>query len=302
MSTAATNPAREPLPTPAPAGPFRRGRSAAAVAVLLAAALVAWIVTLQRMRGMDAGPGTDPGGFGWYLGIWVTMMAAMMLPSEARAVAIFARLRGDAQTAVFVLGYLLAWTVCGIAAYVAYRGARAAEPSFLAWDEEGPWVAGGALAAAGLYQLTPLKSACLRHCRSPLHFLLRGSPGALGALRTGGEHGAVCIGCCGGLMLALFALGIMSLTWMGALAIAIAVEKVLPGGATFARALAVALVALGIWVALAPASVPGLTQPGGMQMGMQTGKAMDDGMPLDAAGGGSSSKDPNTSMDMDMAP
>ena len=271
----------------------RGGGGGAPVALLLAAALVAWIVTLQRMRGMDAGPGTDLGGLGWYLGIWVTMMAAMMLPSEARAVAIFARLCGGAQTAVFVLGYLLAWTVCGVAAYAAYRGIRSAEPSSLAWDEQGPWVAGGAIAAAGLYQLTPLKSACLRHCRSPLHFLLRGSPGTLGALRTGCEHGAICIGCCVGLMLALFALGVMSLAWMGALAAAIAIEKVLPGGPPFARVFAAALVAFGIWVALAPASAPGLTQPGQMQM--QTRGQMDTGMPIGDAGSG---MDMSTSMEM----
>ena len=263
--------------------------------LVLAGALAAWIVTLQRMRGMDAGPGTDLGALGWFIGLWVTMMAAMMLPSEAPAILVFTRTRGSAQACAFVAGYLLAWAACGLVAYAAYRGIHSSAPAFLAWDEQGPWVAGGALAAAGLYQLTPLKNACLRHCRSPLHFLLRGAPGALGALRMGGEHGAVCVGCCGGLMLALFALGVMSLTWMGALAIAIAVEKVLPGGTAVARALAAALVALGIWVALAPASVPGLTQPGGMQMGMQTGKPMDDGRPLDAAG---SDRDPHESMDM----
>ena len=90
---------------------------------------------------------------------------------------------------MFVLGYLLAWTAYGLAAYAVYRAIRASAPSFLAWDERGPWVAGGALVAAGLYQLTPLKSACLRHCRSPLHFLLHGRPGRLGAVRMGIEHG-----------------------------------------------------------------------------------------------------------------
>jgi predicted metal-binding membrane protein len=251
------------------AGRFGPHGAAAPVAALLAASLIAWIVTFQRMRGMDAGPGTDLGTFGWYLGIWVTMTAAMMLPSEAVTVALFARMRGEAQTAAFVLGYLLAWALCGLGAYAVYRGIRAASPSFLEWDEQGPWVAGGALAVAGLYQLTPLKTACLRHCRSPLHFLLRKPSGALGALRLGTEHGAICVGCCGGLMLALFALGVMSLAWMGAVAVAILIEKVLPLGAAFAHVLAVALVALGIWVAVAPGSVPGLTQPGGMQMPMQ---------------------------------
>jgi predicted metal-binding membrane protein len=238
------------------------------VASLLGVALVAWIVTVQRMRGMDAGPGTDLGTLGWYLGIWVTMMAAMMLPSAAPAVLMFARARERSQTWAFVVGYLLAWAGCGLAAYAVYRGIRAEAPSFLAWDQHGPWVAGGALAVAGLYQLTPLKSACLRHCRSPLHFLLRGRPGSLGALWMGIEHGSICIGCCIGLMLALFALGVMSLFWMAVVAVAILIEKALPGGEAFARLLAIVLVALGIWVAASPGSVPGLTQPSNAPMGM----------------------------------
>ena len=268
-----------PLPRPAPAALAPRvsaGGRAALLAALLAVALVAWIATLQRMRGMDAGPGTDLGALGWYLGVWVTMMAAMMLPSEAASVAIFARLRGGAQTAWFVAGYLVAWTVYGLVAYGVYRGIRSAAPSFLAWHEQGPWVAGGALAAAGVYQLTPLKTACLRHCRSPLQFLLRGRPGVRGALRMGVEHGGVCVGCCAGLMLALFALGVMSLVWMGIAAVAILIEKVLPGGPAFARLLALALVALGIWMALSPGSVPGLTQPGAAHMPMSA--QMDMGM------------------------
>ena len=245
-----------------------RGREALA-ASLLAAALAAWIVSVDRMRGMDAGPGTDLGALGWYVGIWVTMMAAMMLPSAAPTVVLFSRSRGGAQTWVFVGGYLVAWTAYGLAAYGVYRGIRAAAPSFLAWDERGPWVAGAALAAAGLYQLTPLKRACLRHCRSPLHFLLHARPGWRGAARMGVEHGGFCIGCCTGLMLALFALGVMSLFWMAVVAGAILVEKALPRGEAFARLLALVLVAAGIWVAAAPASVPGLTQPSPMRMQMQ---------------------------------
>jgi len=223
-------------------------------------------VTVQRMRGMDNGPGTDLGALGWYVGIWVTMMAAMMLPSAAPTVLMFARVRRGAPTWVFVLGYLVAWTGYGLAAYAVYRGIRASAPSFLAWDDRGPWVAGGALAAAGLYQLTPLKAACLRHCRSPLHFLVHGRPGRLGAVRMGIEHGGYCVGCCTGLMLALFALGVMSLFWMGVVAAAILVEKALPGGEAVARVLAVVLVARGIWVAASPGSVPGLKQPTQMQM------------------------------------
>ena len=242
-----------------------RGRTTL-VALLLGVALVAWIVSLQRMRGMDTGPGTDLGTLGWYIGVWVTMMAAMMLPSAMPTVLMFSRARGDAQTIAFVVGYLAAWTGYGLAAYAIYRGSKAAAPSFLAWDQQGPWVAGGALAVAGLYQLTPLKTACLRHCRSPLHFLLRGRAGPLGALWMGVEHGGICVGCCIGLMLALFALGVMSLFWMAVVAAAILIEKALPGGEALTRMLAVLLVALGIWVATSPSNVPGLTQPTQTQM------------------------------------
>jgi predicted metal-binding membrane protein len=123
-------------------------------------------------------------------------------------------------------------------------------------------VAGAALAAAGLYELTPLKAVCLRHCRSPMHFLLGGwRLGFGGAIRMGVEHGAYCVGCCWGLMVILFTLGVMSLFWMGVVAALIFAQKVLPYGDRLTQVSAFAFVALGIWVAAAPGSVPGLTQP-----------------------------------------
>jgi predicted metal-binding membrane protein len=192
-----------------------------------------------------------------------------MLPSAAPTVLMFSNLRRGSHASAFVVGYLLAWTGYGLAAYVVYHGVREAAPSFVAWDDRGPWVAGGALAAAGIYQLTPLKAACLRHCRSPLHFLLKSRHGALGAVQTGFAHGGYCVGCCLGLMLSLFALGVMSVFWMAVVAAVILVEKALPGGDAFARLLAVVLVALGIWVAASPASVPGLKEPTHVQMVMQ---------------------------------
>jgi len=178
-------------------------RRSALAAALLASALTAWIVSVQQMRGMEAGPGADLGAFGRFIMIWVTMMAAMMLPSAAPAVLMFSGLRRGAPAGAFVAGYLLAWTTVGLAAYAAFRGLRELAPSFAAWEERGPWLAGSALVAAGLYQLTPLKTACLRHCRAPVGFLLRSRPGRTGAVRTGFGHGAYCIGCCAGLMLAL---------------------------------------------------------------------------------------------------
>ena len=120
------------------------------------------------------------------------------------------------------------------------------------------------MAVAGLYELTPLKQACLRHCRTPLHFLLHGwRRGWAGAVRMGAEHGAFCMGCCWALMLALFALGLMSLFWMAALAGVIFLEKIAPGGERLTKVVANAFVALGIWVAAAPDTVPGLTEPQG---------------------------------------
>lgn len=238
---------------------------------LLAASLVAWIVTVQRMRGMDAGPGTDLGGFGWFLGIWVTMMAAMMLPSAAPTVLLFARVssgrasRGQSElvpTWLFVAGYLAVWTGVGLCAYGLYRAFVSAGTGWLAWHRAGPYVTGVVLVAAGIYQLTPLKDVCLRHCRSPLHFLLHGwRSGRTGAVRMGAEHGAYCLGCCWGLMLALFALGVMSLFWMAVVGAVILVEKLAPAGQRLSRLVGVALVALGVWIAAAPGSVPGLVQP-----------------------------------------
>jgi predicted metal-binding membrane protein len=247
-------------------------RPVAVSGALLGGALVAWIVIYQRMHGMDAGPGTDLGGLGWYLGVWVTMMAAMMLPSVAPMVLVFSRVNRErprrdsadaAPTWVFVAGYLLAWTVYGLVAYVLYRAAKDVAPGFLGWDRGGRYVAGGALVFAGLYELTPLKEVCLRHCRGPLHFVLGGwRDGKAGALRMGLEHGLYCVGCCWGLMVALFALGVMSLIWMAVIATVIFVQKVLPSGDRLAPFFASAFVALGIWVTISPGSVPGLHVPG----------------------------------------
>jgi predicted metal-binding membrane protein len=257
--------------------------------LLLGAALVAWIVTVERMRGMDGGPGTDLGGLGWFTGIWVTMMAAMMLPSVAPTVLTYSRIarhrtatggRPLAAPWIFVAGYLLVWTVYGLAAYGLYRIVDAIGGGFLDWDRGGPWVAGLALVGAGLYQLTPLKEVCLRHCRTPLHFVLHGfREGRLGALIMGVEHGGYCVGCCWGLMVALFALGVMSLTWTAVVAAVIFLEKVTRLGARFSRIVAFALIVVGVWVVVAPDSVPGLTDPSkapAMKMGGMDKPAMKD--------------------------
>jgi predicted metal-binding membrane protein len=235
-----------------------RGRTAV---LLLGAAAVAWAVTVERMHGMDEGPGTNLGGLGWYLGIWVTMTAAMMLPSVLPQVV---RLARRVAPLLFTAGYLAVWTAFGLAAYGVFRLVTSFDTDWLAWDRAGPYVAGGLILAAGAYELTPLKQRSLRRCRGPQH-----SGQAFG---SGVAHGLDCVGCSGGLMVVLFALGVMSLFWMAVVAAAIFAEKVLPQGFRLSRPVAVALVVLGIWVATSPASVPALTEPGGspaMEMEMQ---------------------------------
>jgi predicted metal-binding membrane protein len=223
--------------------------------VLIAGAIAAWAVTVERMRGMDAGPGTDLGGLGWFLGIWVTMTAAMMLPSAAPAARHAARLARRVPTLLFTAGYLAVWTGYGLLAYGVFQLVTSLDLGWLAWDRRGPYVAGSVIVAAGLYELTPLKRLSLRRCRSDPH----GGK----AFRSGLVHGLDCVGCSGGLMAVLFVLGAMSLFWMAVVAVAIFAEKVLPRGPRLASLFSVALVALGIWVAVSPASVPGLTEPGG---------------------------------------
>jgi len=223
-------------------------------ALLVAGAVAAWAVTVERMRGMDAGPGTDLGGLGWYLGIWVTMTAAMMLPTTAPAAGRVAGLARRLPTALFVAGYLAVWTAYGLVAYALFRLVTSFDTGWLAWGGNGPYVVGAVIVAAGLYELTPLKRRSLRRCRFARH--------PRNAVRSGLAHGLDCVGSSGGLMAVLFVLGVMSLFWMAVVAVAIFAEKVLPFGARLAPPLATALVALGIWVGVSPGSVPGLTQPG----------------------------------------
>jgi predicted metal-binding membrane protein len=166
------------------------------------------------------------------------------------------------STAIFVAGYLLTWAAAGLLAYALFRIGQSLDLGFLAWDSGGPYVAGGVILAAGIYQLTPLKDVCLRHCRSPLTFvLMHWRSGRTGALLMGVEHGGWCVGCCWGLMAALFALGVMSIGWMVLIAALIALEKLLPWKAVANRSVAVVLVVLGLAVAFAPEKVPGLTLP-----------------------------------------
>jgi predicted metal-binding membrane protein len=243
---------------------------------LLGLAVLAWLLTRERMLGMDAGPGTDPGTLGFYVVSWVVMMSAMMFPSIVPMVLAFdfvhrrQRDRGTvervASSWVFVAGYLLTWTAFGLLAYGLYVGVRSLSIPALSWHRGGPYFAGGVLLAAAIYQLTPTKDACLRRCRSALDFVLtHWRDGPAGALRMGVIHGAWCVGCCWGLMVALFALGVMSLTWMVAIAGLIAIEKLLPRKELANHLVATTLIVLALGVSLAPRHVPGLTLPDSSQ-------------------------------------
>jgi predicted metal-binding membrane protein len=235
------------------------------VASLFTLAALAWWSTVDRMRGMDAGPGTDLGTLGWFLGVWVVMMAAMMLPSVWPTVALYSRMtRGRSPVAplVFTSGYFLVWAGAGVLAFgLADAGGRLMG-DVLAWDRAGRWLAGGILVLAAVYELTPLKNVCLGKCRSPLGFLL-GSwrDGMRGALSMGTRHGAWCLGCCWALMASLFALGVMSIAWMAFVAALIAAEKTLPWGRAVTYGTAAILLALGVLLLVAPDAIPGLTIP-----------------------------------------
>jgi predicted metal-binding membrane protein len=244
------------------------------VALLLALAAAAWWLTAKRMAGMDAGPGTDLGTLGWFLGVWVVMMAAMMFPSLAPTTGLYARMtrrRGVSRPLLFAGGYLAVWGAAGLVAYAVFRLGRASLGGDLAWGAGGRWVAGGVLAVAAIYELTPLKDVCLGKCRSPLGFLLgTWRDGKRGALEMGSRHAAWCLGCCWALMAGLFVLGVMSLTWMALIAALIAVEKMVPWRRVATWATAGVLIVLAVAVVATPGNVPGLVVPGGASHGMQS--------------------------------
>jgi predicted metal-binding membrane protein len=245
----------------------RAGRSEGRLVVaMLALTAAAWALTAERMAGMDAGPASELGDVAWFTVTWLLMMAAMMLPAlTPMAVAYSRRAGSPAATAAFSAGYLAAWLAAGFVAYAAIETVRAFELDFLSWDEAGRFVAAAVIAGAGVYQLSKPKRAFLRRCceRSAFvdeHF----RPGAPGALRMGVEHGGYCVGSSWALMSALFALGVMSLTWMALVAVVIAAERMLPRATRTAVVLVFAM--LGIGVALVPGRMPGLTVPGTKSM------------------------------------
>jgi predicted metal-binding membrane protein len=209
--------------------------SAAALAGTLALAAACWVIAVRRMAGMDMGTATRLGSFGGFIAVWVVMMAAMMLPGAAPAVLKRARASSGLRTVpLFIGSYLAVWAVAGTAVYALYR-------------PHGTVAAGVVVIAAGAYEFTPFKRTFRRRCRE--------SGGA------GLAFGLCCAGSSIGLMATLVALGVMSVTWMSVIAVLVVGQKLLPSEAAVDVPVALAIVGLGIWIILAPASVPGLMPP-----------------------------------------
>jgi predicted metal-binding membrane protein len=205
----------------------------AALTTTLGLAAASWVVAVRRMTGMDMGVATRLGSFAFFVALWVSMMAAMMLPGAAPAVVRRAHDSGRVRAVpLFVGSYLAVWTLVGIAVYALYR-------------PHGSSAAGALAIAAGVYEFTPLKQHFRRRCRE--------------SVRSGFEFGLYCVGSSIGLMLMLVALSVMSVTWMSVIAVLVLAQKLLPAKTAIDVPLALAIVGLGILIVIAPSSVPGLT-------------------------------------------
>lgn len=207
----------------------------AALTATLGLAAASWVVAVWQMNGMDMGVATRLGSFAFFVGLWVSMTAAMMLPSAAPAVLRRAHASGRLHSVpLFVGSYLAVWTLMGVAVYALY-------------SPHGSFVAGVVAIAAGVYEFTPLKRHFRRRCRE--------------GVGSGFEFGLSCVGSSIGLMLLLVALGVMSITWMSVIAVVVLAQKFLPAKAVIDVALGLAIVGLGILILIAPSAVPGLTPP-----------------------------------------
>jgi predicted metal-binding membrane protein len=216
----------------------RAPTAATTTAVLLATlglAAVSWVVVVRQMNGTDMGVATELGSPPFFVALWVTMMAAMMLPGAAPAAWRHAHASGRVRAVlIFVGSYLAVWALVGVAVYALYR-------------PHGSLAAGAVVIAAGVYEFTPLKQHCRRCCRE--------------SVGSGFELGLYCVGSSIGLMVMLVALGVMSITWMSAIAVIVLAQKLLPLKPAMDVLLALTIVGLGFLIVLAPSSVPGLTPP-----------------------------------------
>ena len=233
-------------------------------AALLAVAAPAWYLVLRDGSSMSmTGPGASPSvaeGAAFTIQ-WGVMMTAMMLPSAAPTIMLYRTVSrrlsatGDRTipVALFAAVYLLLWLLLGVPVYGAYVVVASLAARWRSFDAAMPYAVAAVLVAAGLYQLTDAKRVCLRHCESPLGFLMRRwRSGYAATLRLAIGHAGYCIGCCWALMVILVAAGAMSISWVLAIAIVVFAEKVLPHGWRTARLVGVGLIALGFAVALRP--------------------------------------------------
>ncbi len=235
--------------------------------MLLVAAAGAWLATIAIATDMDVMPGTM--GLGWlaFLGAWTLMMAAMMLPSITPLASLYVRtMRGHAarRTVLLSAGYLAVWAAIGLVAFVVAAGADRLATHAPGWAQA---VAIVSCVACGVYQLTPAKERCLRHCRSPLGHLLRYSSmrGPLVDVRVGIDHAAWCLACCWSLMVLLVTFGVMNLYAMVVLAAVIVIEKVLVPGRWFSVVVGLAALGLGIAVWIDPSLAAGFHAPAVME-------------------------------------
>jgi predicted metal-binding membrane protein len=248
--------------------PSRAWQQGLVPALLLGLAAFGWWWSARMAHEMTPGMamtssmGPASMSFVAFVGAWVAMMAAMMFPAILPVIRIYRRAAGlgrAAPTPIFVAGYLLVWSAVGIPAYFAWRATQDPIANATPWAGR---LAGAIFLVAALYQVSPLKSVCLRYCRSPMSFFLRqhrSLQSPIGAATAGATHGVLCLGCCWALMAILVALGTMQLAWMIALAAVIFIEKVVPMGERFARVAAAAFVVLGLLLVIHPASLRQLT-------------------------------------------
>ena len=238
---------------------------AAAWLLVVLIAVPAWVLTIGQARDMGVEPGTMGMALPLFLLLWVTMMAAMMLPSMAPVAITWVRGIGrqssgwtrTARTVEFVGGYLLVWTAFGLLAYaaLAFTGGLVDDH-----PTAGRWIGAVAFLLAGLYQLGPLKNVCLRHCRDPLSHLVRyaGFRRPARDLRVGVHHGAYCVGCCAGLMVVFVPLGVMNVAAMAGLALVIFVEKLWSRGVLLSGVVGVAFLVLAVLAPFQDWMLPGL--------------------------------------------
>ncbi|HEX9039027.1 MAG TPA: DUF2182 domain-containing protein [Ktedonobacterales bacterium] len=266
------------MATRTPPAPLARER-ALILGALIALAALAWALVIwqssvldaaSRMSGAMGAPMSLTMGMSaaLFLAIWVAMMVAMMFPSAAPMILMFnavargKRQRGQAYapTWIFVAGYLIIWTLAGVAAYLSALGLDALAARSMPLMANAGRIGGALLLIAGLYQLSPLKNVCLAACRSPLQFIMTSwRDGRGGALRMGLAHGVYCLGCCWLLFVILFPLGMMNIAALAAITVVVFAEKVLPARFHVPLVAGVALIAYGALTIVMPALLPGAT-------------------------------------------